>query len=69
MTKKPKIAGKHQQKNTHKKTYQTCSPLELAGWEKKVRKFQKKYEGNFGIRMIKVKMKKGKKWMKTTTYP
>ena len=29
------MAGKHQQKNTHKKTYQTCSPSELVGWEKK----------------------------------
>ena len=29
--KNPKIAGKHQQKNTQKKTYQICSPLELAG--------------------------------------
>ena len=56
------MAGKHQQKNTHQKIYQTCSPLELAGWEKKESKKvpKKKYEGNFGIRMIKVKMKKGK---------
>ena len=53
-----------------KKGYQTCSPSELVGWEKKESKKvpKKKYEGNFGIRMIKVKLKKGKKWMKTTAY-
>jgi len=36
---------------------------------KEVRKFLKKYQGNFGIRITNVKMKKGKKWMRTTTYP
>ena len=44
--KNPKIAGKHQQKNIPKNTHQTCSPSKLAGWEKKERKFLKKYQEN-----------------------
>ena len=44
-----------------KKPYQTCSPLEVAGWEKKEsKKLLKKTSRNFVIRITKVKMKRKK---------
>ena len=45
-----------------KKPYKTCSPSELAGWEKKESKKlpKRKHQENFVIRIRKVKMKKKK---------
>ena len=54
-----------------KKPYQTCSPSELVGWEKKQSKKlpKRKHQENIFIRIRKVKMKRKKKRMRTTTHP